>query len=312
LSVLNKPIVIWRFTDGKAGHDTQSLGLTNALSALTPCKIEHVPVPSLSRLTTELLTQNFRYMHLLPDPQLLVGAGHKTHLPLLCARKFRGGKAIVLMKPSLPVRWFDLCLIPEHDNPPHRKNIQRTCGALNRVSGGHIKQSNKAMVLIGGPSRHFNWDTRLLADQIHHIISAHPDYQWILADSPRTPAQTKNLICGMTSSHVTYHRFADATNSWLADELATSKLVWVTEDSISMIYEALTAGAAVGLIELPKKSAGRLTTAVRHLADSRMVTSYQNWKSGQPLAEPKTRLNEAERCARVVLEHFALAYSSDR
>jgi len=308
---LNKPIVIWRFTDGKAGHDTQSLGLTNALSALTPCRIVDVPAPPLSRLTIELFTQNFNSTHLLPDPQLLVGAGHKTHLPLLCARKFRGGKTIVLMKPSLPARWFDLCLIPEHDNPPHRKNIQRTCGALNRVRGGQIKHSKKAMILIGGPSRHFNWDARLLADQIHHIISAHPDYQWLLADSPRTPEQTKNLIRSMTNNHVTYHPFSDTAGSWLADELSTAKLVWVTEDSISMIYEALTAGAVVGLIELPKKSANRLTTAIQRLAENGMVTSYQSWKSGQPLTELKTRLNEAERCARLVLEHFALAYSSD-
>ena len=50
-------------------------------------------------------------------PDLLIGAGSKTHYQLLLAKKlFPNSKSIVLMKPSLkPTQLFDIAVIPHLD-----------------------------------------------------------------------------------------------------------------------------------------------------------------------------------------------------
>ena len=89
----------------------------------------------------------------LPTPDLLLGAGHHTHLSLLAARRIRGGKVVVLMRPSLPPGLFDLCLIPEHDAPPARPNVLATRGALNRIQpAATLRIRRKQRDIIDRPS----------------------------------------------------------------------------------------------------------------------------------------------------------------
>ncbi|MEZ5579447.1 MAG: ELM1/GtrOC1 family putative glycosyltransferase [Candidatus Competibacteraceae bacterium] len=119
-----RPLVVWRFSDGKAGHDNQSGGLTEALARLRPVEIvtpqRLTPIAALLALAGGRLTA----WPDLPVPDLLVGAGPGTHLSLLAAQ--RRARAVVLMRPSLPLALFDLCLIPEHDTPPVRVNVLAT------------------------------------------------------------------------------------------------------------------------------------------------------------------------------------------
>ena len=100
-------------------------------------------------------------------PNLIIGAGHRTHFSILAAKRAYGGKSIVLMKPSLPYFIFDLCLVPEHDNPPKRANIISTIGALNPLGldGLHEKKPSSNLILIGGPSPHYKWDNNLIIKQ---------------------------------------------------------------------------------------------------------------------------------------------------
>jgi mitochondrial fission protein ELM1 len=104
------PLVVWRLSDGKAGHDSQSWGLAEALSRLRPVEtVTLYPLSASGALAVLLLGQPPVAWQSLPPPDLLVGAGHCTHLSLLAARRVQGGKAVVLMRPSLPLGLFDLC-----------------------------------------------------------------------------------------------------------------------------------------------------------------------------------------------------------
>ena len=49
-------------------------------------------------------------------PDIAIGAGHKTHLYLLAIKRCFGAKIVVILKPSLPLKFFDLCVIPKHDD----------------------------------------------------------------------------------------------------------------------------------------------------------------------------------------------------
>ncbi|NIO88165.1 MAG: nucleoside-diphosphate sugar epimerase, partial [Candidatus Aminicenantes bacterium] len=79
----------------------------------------------------------------------IIGAGHGTHFPMLCAQRARGGKTIVIMKPGLPYSWFDYCLIPEHDKPPRKKNIITTRGAINTITPTNNHSIDQGMIMIG-------------------------------------------------------------------------------------------------------------------------------------------------------------------
>ena len=182
-----KPLIVWRFSDGKAGHDNQSRGLADALARLRPVEtITLDPLPATTALAA-LIGGRFARWREPPGPDLLLGAGHRTHLSLLAARRTRGGKAVVLMRPSLPPRLFDLCLIPHHDSPPAGPNVLATRGALNRIQPSSTLEPERGLLLVGGPSSHFDWNDAELHRQIAAILAADPTMRWTLTTSRRTP-----------------------------------------------------------------------------------------------------------------------------
>ena len=183
------PFVVWRFSDGKAGHDDQSRGLLEALARLRAVEtLTLEPLPPLTGLRVWLSGYRLPAWRDMPTPDIVLGAGHRTHLSLLAARRVYGGKAVVLMRPSLPLSLFDLCLIPEHDAPPTRRNVLVTRGALNRIQPSTALEPSRGLLLIGGPSAHFAWDNENLHRQIAAIVAADPAMQWTLTTSRRTPA----------------------------------------------------------------------------------------------------------------------------
>ena len=59
-------------------------------------------LPTLTALSI-LFIGRFLAWRDLPTPDIVLGAGHRTHLSLLAARRVHRGKAVVLMRPSLPL-----------------------------------------------------------------------------------------------------------------------------------------------------------------------------------------------------------------
>lgn len=252
-----------------------------------------------------LLTRKFRAGDTLPAPDLIVGAGHSTHLTMLCARHARGGRTIVLMRPSLPGAWFDLCFIPEHDRPRHSANIRFTRGALNTIQPSPDKDPHKGLILIGGPSRHYRWDEQALLTQIRRIledVSVH----WQITDSARTPDSTRRALSSLAYSNLVHIPCAATGPGWIAKQLTDASITWVTEDSVSMLYEALTSGTAVGVLNMPANKSSRLVAAISQLAKDKLIVRHDDWARGQELVTTQAGLHEADRCARLVLQHFCL------
>lgn len=295
--------VIWRFSDGKAGHDAQSYGLIAALAGLQAFTVVDVaPLPRLRALQS-LCSRRCMDWDGLPKPTLAIGAGHATHLSLLAARRIHRCKAVVLMRPSLPLAWFDLCLIPEHDAPPARRNVLLTRGALNRLQPSSTLQPSHGLFLIGGPSAHYAWDHQALHRQIAAIVAATPMLRWTLSTSRRTPpeflhgaAPLPEQICAVA--------FAETDRHWLPAQLAIAGQVWVTADSVSMIYEALTAGAAVGVLDVPSLRPNRVQRGVEQLIAQGWVTPCAAWATTHSLARPAQTFNEAQRCAAWMVQQW--------
>lgn len=214
----------------------------------------------------------------------------------------------MLMKPSLPTNWFDLCLIPDHDQPTNRENIIITRGALNTIIPATNQDAARGLILIGGPSRHYHWDENTLLDQLQCILKD-GSVQWTLSDSPRTPEQTCAQLKALNHPNLHYYSCKSTPANWLSEQLKMSANVWVTQDSVSMIYEALTSGAAVGLLKVPAKKPGKLTTAIQRLAEQKLLTIFDSWKEGQKLTATHGLFNESGRCAKLVLDFFSLTYN---
>ena len=294
---MTNPLVIWRVTDGKRGHERQTEGLVQALVQLIPVNVSEIPALPRGQAFRHWLNGRFPCGGRRP-PALIIGAGHGTHLTMLAARRACGGKTIVLMNPGLPRRCFDLCLIPEHDGVSEGGNVLLTRGAINAVQPSHELQPNAGLILLGGISAHYRWDDREVAEQVRILASMRSDVNWRLTTSPRTPEGTLRLLREVLPGNVDIVAFRDAPLDWLPAQLRQAGQVWVTPDSVSMLYEALTAGAAVGIFDLERIGKGRVARGVEQLLGEGKVLGFAEWKAGQPLPAPQQEFNEAARCAR--------------
>jgi len=285
---LSRPIQILVISDGKPGHENQSLGLADAMARLHPAEIQTLRLDMgkgfLGRLKGAVAGN-------IPRLDFVLAAGHATHpAALLIARKY-GARSISLMKPSLPVSWFDVCVCPEHDflGKPVPPNVITSKGALNRVRPAGGARSGK-ILLIGGPSKTHGYDETALIAQIRDIAA---DGEWQVADSRRTPGTflpaLRKALPGLT---VFPHR--ETQPSWLAAMLSTAEAVWVTEDSVSMIYEALTGGAKVCVLEMP-----RLRPDARVIRGLKALRA-EGYFAPRSLPVP---LAEADRCAAILPDY---------
>jgi mitochondrial fission protein ELM1 len=289
---------MWRITDGKAGHEKQTLGLANAVMRITPAATHSLRVSPSWKHAWHWLVGAFPEGAGLPAPDLILAAGHATHFPLLAARRAHGGRSVVLMKPSLPAACFDLCLIPEHDRPSRSANVVATRGALNSVVPGDRHDPGIGLILVGGPSPHFRWDDEAIRLQITRLIQDRPDVHWTLTTSRRTPA---DFLAGLGDRKITLVPGEDTPTGWLEQRLDQAGSAWVTPDSVSMVYEALTAGCRVGLFELPAVAGSRVAQGVLGLlAEGRLAGP------GQPVvdARPAQSFDEATRCAALILDRW--------
>ena len=301
-------LVVWRFTDGRAGHENQTRGLLEALRALVPLDSHDVRVGgNRAQAWLDLLLARAPRCTHLPDPDLLLGAGHRTHVPLLAAARARGGRRVIVMRPSLPLCCFDLCLVPEHDGRPAGPRVMLTRGALNAVVGRADKDETLALVLLGGPSAHCHWLESTVLDQVLAVVTEAASLNWTVAGSPRTPASTLAALEKSLPDSVSIVRFEHTEPGWLASQVAAAGRVWVSQDSVSMVYEALTAGAATGLIELPLVSGSRVQRGVAGLIDEGLVVPFGRWRGGTALSAPSQPLAEAARCAEEIARRWLRA-----
>lgn len=295
---------LWLITDGKPGHRSQLEGLARSLSARTAFDVHWIDAPPRLEALKGLVTRRFAPGASLPAPALIACCGHATHLPALAARRAFGGRVIALMKPSLPLACFDLCVIPQHDAPAAGDKVFVTRGVLNTARAGADRSPDRGLFLVGGPSKHFGWDEAALLAQVRDILAASPTVEWTLTTSRRTPAGTETALLALVKDGVDVRPFRDTPPGWAMDEVARSGQVWVSEDSVSMVYESLSAGAATGLLAVPRLKASRVSTGVEALQAGGLVTPFDRWRRTHALPAPAAALAEADRVADHILARW--------
>lgn len=294
-------LTVWRFLDGNRAHEKQSAalvaGLRDSLGG-DGGELDCFDIPCPASLFARLFSEPPQLREL-PKPDFIIGTGSGSRWPMLAARRRHGGRTVAINLPLLPYRWFDFAIVPEHDRPPPLANVILSQGALTEPLPEPAMQPGRGLILIGGPSKHFAWDRRSVQQQVQNLLEV--PLEWQLSDSRRTPAGSLESISGAQMV-----RWRDCPPGWVQEQMASAEQIWVTEDSISMVFESLQSRARVGIIRVPSKGrANKVRAAVQRLVDQGLVTDRVEEVSApfEPTREP---LNQYLVCARALLHRCGL------
>jgi mitochondrial fission protein ELM1 len=297
--------IIWQICDNKRGHENQSAGLIHALSRQIVLKVVQINVATDKASWWQALRGQFPSAARLQQPDLIIGAGSQTHSTLLAASRATKAPSVLIMSPPQGfTRLYDLCITPEHDLRSG-SNVITTKGAMNMIEPGSHKNQQSGLFLIGGPSEHHGWDESMLIKQIAQILDANPSIQWTLTSSRRTPPSTTTELEKLSKEPLKVLPVEATDKDWLPRELSMTAHVWVTEDSVSMVYEALSSGAKVGLLPIPRKSTrSRVVCGIESLNQNGYLMNYRENQADLAAFNPPPPLHEAERVAKIVAERF--------
>ena len=255
--------VIWRFTDGKAGHDKQSLALVESLMNQTKCRLFDFNVQDQRNPILDIIFKNYKLPEGITKPDIAIGAGHKTHLHLLAIKRCFNAKIVVIMKPSIPLIFFDLCIIPKHDGIKNGPNIINTQSSLVKFNSNLKKKENTGLILIGGPSKHYFWDSKTVLEEICKISKKFKFRKLLLSTSRRTPFDFLDQLNELNISDIKVYEYSKIKSDWLDKHINKVKNIWVTNDSYSMVTEALASGADVDIIGLKVKQDSKLSKEMK-------------------------------------------------
>jgi len=312
---------IWHLSDGKAGHVAQARGLFVALErAGQTVHVLDIQSKDLSRLALFFYGISGGRVGQLPQiladalqqqgaPDLIVGIGHATHLVLILLRRcFPASKSVVLMRPSLPLAWFDYALMPAHDfsvpTPPMPSKVFISQGVLNPLQNEHRHVPGQHLILLGGASKRFDWSDVLMLDQLQSLLQrlladAEVTSIW-LTTSRRTPSHFIETLRGALGaervSRIHLCPVDETPRGWLFEQLQLADVVWVTQDSGSMLFEALTAGCRVGVLAMQQIKTDTVTQATDVLLSMRRFLPVSAYFAGETFA-PVEPVAEADRAA---------------
>ncbi len=182
-----------------------------------------------------------------------------------------GGKAATIMTPSvLGTKPFDFAVVPAHDFPAEAPNVFCTLGAPNAVDEGCMKQEADRLfekfppasetrwgVLVGGNDANYrvtpDWARRTVGFLAQKASELNADLY--VTTSRRTPAETEDALAELSGRFPVFRMLLLASKESanpVPGILGGCTEVFCTEDSVSMISEAATAGFRVRLLRVER------------------------------------------------------------
>jgi mitochondrial fission protein ELM1 len=264
----------WIVTDGKAGMESQCLGLAEALGVEPIVKRATLRTPwrQLSPYLSVGLSHAYETGSdalAQPWPDILIATGrHSVPASLYVRRESRraGTRTLTvqIQNPVIAPSHFDLVIAPLHDRLSG-PNVISTIGALHRVTPERLAADAAAFapqvahlsrpyvgVLIGGPNAAFRFgreDARALANALRDL-TRNEKVSLLVTPSRRTGDENVAILCSVLSDVPAFVWDGAGTNPYfgilgLADHLI------VTSDSVNMISEACATGRPVQIYNLP-------------------------------------------------------------
>jgi len=239
-------------SDGKPGHVNQSIAFARLLDL--PFEVRRVYFrnrlcKALSYLFDRAglsISWLFKAEGDLPQCHAVVSAGSETYYANRVLSRLWGVRSVAIMLPRGYRYGFDLIVAQQHDHPPALDNILTIPVNLSfpEPKGLVSRDGDKPCVsfIIGGSSRHYRMNVAALEKQMQQVFNLFPDADFLVTTSRRTPPEVEAFV---DNGPFRYKLIASRqeTNP-IPDFLAISDYVFVTEDSTSMISEAVCYGKA--------------------------------------------------------------------
>jgi len=311
------PMKVLAFFDGRPGHEKQTRGILYELGRLVDLKVVEIRVKrkglpgSIAELAGLLAARGAKGTKDHQGIDLLIGTGSSTHVPMLRNKKLAGIPAVTCMTPASYLRpCFDLCFVPLHDGVKDGGNMVTTIGPPNCSRPSGDKDPCRGLILVGGvDKKSHRWFSAEVVGQVREIADRHQDILWTVGSSPRTPIETVEMLTAVArvSANIEFIRYEATSPGWIEQQYARSRHVWVTADSMSMVYEALSAGCKVGLLPVEwLSSANKFKRSADYLTAHGLAVVYSAWLSGQQAvgSENDEPLHEARRCAEEIVKRW--------
>lgn len=317
---MSERLRLWVFSDGRAGHDAQALGLAEALDRIRSAEIETKRIalkPWAAKLPAAIshglggLPIGWPFAGLedrgaclrWPWPDAIISAGRRAAVVAAAMRKRHGITVLQLLDPKIEPSAFDAVIVPSHD-ALQGGNVYRSIGALNRIEQSRLVAETEAWrsrleafpsprlgVLIGGPSgsaKFTDQDASRLCLALENLADHHT---LLLTTSRRTPpALAETLRSALGDRAFVWEPGDDEANPY-PGLLGHVDAVLVTEDSVNMASEAASTGLPVHIFPIssvaPKIAQFHEDLAARG-ASRRFTGALTKWEY-PPLAEA-TRL----------------------
>ncbi len=296
-------INIWLILDGKRGHEKQIEDLAFSINKKIKSNITKIKKISFINVIKNFFKIGNDPCRFYPSPDLIIAAGHQTHLDSLQKRGRYGGKIILVMKPSLPSFLFDLSIIPSHDKIFFPKNIFMIHGSINKIENQKKQNKNTALILIGGPSKNYLWSSKNVINEINNIVSRNSNSKisFTVATSRRTPNSFKNEL-KQNQNNLKIINHETVQSNWLDRNIGKYEYSWVTQDSISMLFELIASGSKVSCIKLKSRNK-KFKNLFHNLYKTNKVNFTNNVEEFVTINQP-LKTNTSDLCANYIYEHF--------
>ncbi len=265
----------WVVTDGKAGMESQCVGLAEALGLMPVVK--RVRLRSPWRQLTPYLRLGGRVQFTgdsdsldAPWPDLLIATGRHSVAASILVKKLSGGKTrnVQLQNPVIAAGHFDLVVVPRHDEL-HGDNIISTRGALHRITPELLRRGADRLepeiahlarpyvsVLIGGSNAAYRLGPAEMTKLSRQLASVARDRKASLLVTPsrRTDEECLAILKAELAAVPHYLWDGRGENPYFG-LLGLADFIVVTSDSVNMVSESASTGKPVYVVDLPGGSA---------------------------------------------------------
>ncbi len=243
-----RPLLI--LSDGRAGHVNQSIAFARHLGReyrLCRVRFRSRRAKGLSYLLDRCgigTAALFEHDEVSGSFAAVVSAGSDTWYANRVLARRLGCKSVAVMLPRGYRLGFDLIVAQQHDNPPRRPNLIALPVNLSWLEpAGLVTPGGEAgavSLIVGGDSKRGRLDAGRLERQVEQIFARFPDRRIWLTTSRRTPAAVEAMLRRFPFAYAVFH--SERPVNPIPDFLLHSDYVFLTEDSTSMISEAVSWG----------------------------------------------------------------------
>lgn len=260
----------WVVTDGKAGDETQCIGIVETLGLRAeirrvaprapfawlapwgPVDSRHAPGRAGGALGG-------------PLPDLLIASGRQSVPYLRALRRASSGRTFTafLKDPRTGPASADFIWVPDYDDlrganvlttatPPHRVTQARLAAARATPDPRLAALPRpRVAVLVGGDSRHLRFRADDTARLLAHLRAlGETGASLMITVSRRTPPALRAALASLATSRPGFFWDGSGENPYVP-MLALADAVVVTADSANMVGEAVSTGVAVLVFDLP-------------------------------------------------------------